>query len=76
MLDSEKFSLNTNDFVVLAKNAALVGLAAGLTYVGENVSNLDLGNAGVMLVPVVVVVIDTVVKWAKNNSSNKWEYKC
>lgn len=67
MLDSKSFSLNYNDYLVLAKNAGLVALAAGLTFVGENVSDLDLGNAGVMIVPVVAVVIDTVVKWAKNN---------
>lgn len=67
MLDSKSFSLNSNDLLVLAKNAGLVALAAGLTFVGENVADLDLGNFGVMLVPVVAVVIDTMVKWAKNN---------
>jgi len=70
MLDSKKFSLNKNDFLALAKNAGLVALAAGLTYVGENLSNIDFGNAGVMIVPVAVVLIDTVVKWAKNNSKS------
>ena len=53
----------------MAKNTALVALAAGLTYLGENLGNLDLGNAGVMLVPIAAVVINTVVKWAKNNTS-------
>jgi len=67
MLDSKSFSLNSNDLLVLAKNAGLVALAAGLTFVGENVADLDLGNFGVMLVPVVTVVIDTMVKWARNN---------
>jgi ABC-type uncharacterized transport system permease subunit len=45
----------------------LVALAAGLTYFGENMADLDLGNMGVMLVPIAAVVINTVVKWAKNN---------
>jgi hypothetical protein len=67
MLDSKSFSLNSNDLLVLAKNAGLVALAAGLTFVGENVADLDLGHFGVMLVPVVAVVIDTMVKWARNN---------
>lgn len=67
MSDSKAFSLNNNDYVVLAKNAALVGLAASLTFVAENLSSIDLGNLGVMLVPVVAVAIDTLVKWAKNN---------
>jgi len=65
---SEKYALDKEDVLGLVKNAVLVGLAAVLTYVGENLSTLDLGAAGIMLVPVVSVVIDTVVKWAKNNT--------
>lgn len=64
---SSKYSLDKDDALGLVKNAVLVGLAAVLTYVGENLASLDLGATGVMLVPVVSVVIDTVVKWAKNN---------
>lgn len=71
MSDSKSFSLNTSDLVNLGKNALLVGLAAMLTYVGENVSNVDLGTAGVMLVPVVSVAIDTLVKWMRNNAKEK-----
>lgn len=66
--NSPAFSLNVSDVVEIAKNTALVALAAGLTYLGENLGNLDLGNAGVMLVPIAAVVINTIVKWAKNNS--------
>ena len=38
-------------------------------HMDRNLGNLDLGNAGVMLVPIAAVVINTVVKWAKNNTS-------
>lgn len=65
--NSPAFSLNVADTVEIAKNTALVALAAGLTYFGENMADLDLGNIGVMLVPIAAVVINTVVKWAKNN---------
>lgn len=68
MSTSDKFALDKNDVINLTKNAVLVGLAAVLTYVGENLANLDLGPTGVMLVPVVSIVIDTVVKWAKGNT--------
>lgn len=64
---SPAFTLNVADAVEIAKNTALVALAAGLTYFGENMANLDLGNIGVMLVPITAVVINTIVKWAKNN---------
>ena len=65
--NSKAFSLNASDLVNLGKNALLVGVAAMLTYVGENVTDLDLGTAGVMIVPVVSIAIDTLVKWLKNN---------
>jgi len=71
MGDSKAFTLNTSDLVNLGKNALLVGLAAMLTYVGENVSDVDLGATGVMLVPVVSVAIDTLVKWMKNNAKKE-----
>lgn len=69
--DSKKFTLNTSDLVNLAKNAALVGLAAVLTYVGENIANVDLGPTGIMVVPVVSVAIDTFVKWIKDNTKKE-----
>jgi len=65
--NSPAFSLNSIDVVSIAKNAALVAVAAGLTYLGENISDMDLGNAGVMIVPFATVIINTLVKWAKNN---------
>lgn len=68
MGDSKSFTLNTTDLVNLGKNAALVGLAAVLTFLGENISEVDLGTTGVMLVPVISVAIDTLVKWIKNNT--------
>lgn len=67
-MGSKSFALNTNDLVKVGKNALLVGLAAVLTYVGENMTKVDLGTAGVMLVPVVAVVIDSLVKWVKDNT--------
>tara|TARA_B100001564_G_C20552938_1_gene629999 strand:+ start:740 stop:964 length:225 start_codon:yes stop_codon:yes gene_type:complete len=66
---SASFSLNVNDVLDIAKNTALVALAAGLTYFGENMADLDLGNIGVMFVPIAAVVINTIVKWAKNNTA-------
>lgn len=71
MSDSKSFTLNTTDLMNLGKNAALVGLAAVLTFVGENISSVDLGPTGIMIVPVVTVAIDTFVKWIKNNTKKE-----
>lgn len=67
-MGSGPFALNTTDLVSVAKNAVLVGLAAVLTYVGENLTKIDLGNMSALIVPVVAVVINTIVKWAKDNT--------
>jgi hypothetical protein len=62
---SKAYTLNMNDIVSVVRNALLVGAAAGLTYIVENIHNIDWGHVGVFLVPVVTLVIDTVIKWVK-----------
>lgn len=67
-MGSAKFKLNAADLVALGKNASLVGLAAGLTYVVQNIGAVDLGTAGPLVVPIIVVGLDTVIKWLKDNT--------
>ena len=66
-MGSAKFNLNTDDVKNLVKNALLVGSAAALAYMGENISDVDMGTTGVLLVPVITVGIDTVVSWLRDN---------
>jgi len=68
MLDSKAFEFNKNDFLALVKNALLVGLAAVLTYVGQNLSHIDLGAGTALVVPVVTIMIDSAVKWVRDNT--------
>lgn len=68
MLTSSKFALDVNDVISVGKNALLVGLAAVLTYVGENIANIDLGSASALIVPVVAVLVNTLVNWIKDNT--------
>ena len=67
-MTSKKFSLNTADAWALAKNALLVGGAASLTYVADNIGSLDLGETAVIFVPIVAVVLDSAIKWLRDNS--------
>jgi hypothetical protein len=62
---SHRFSLNVNDLVNLGKDALLVGAGSLLTYLIENINTLDWGSTGVLLVPVVTLLLDSVVKWIK-----------
>jgi len=68
---SKPFTLNAYDLVSIGKNALLVGLAAVLTYVGENLTKIDLGSMSALVVPVVAVVINTVTKWVKDNTKDQ-----
>ena len=67
MPDSKAFSLNWIYVKNLGKNAGLVGIAAALTYVGQNLGGLDLGASGIVAVPILAILIDAVVKWSNNN---------
>lgn len=67
-MNSKAFTLNAADLVALGKNAALVGVAAGLTYVVQNIGTVDLGAAGPLVVPILVVGLDTAIKWLKDNT--------
>ena len=67
MLTSRSYQLDKNDVIALVKNAVLVGLAAVLTYVGQNVTKLDLGPSVALFVPVIAMMLDSAVKWVKNN---------
>lgn len=68
IMGSKSYSLNKTDLISVGKNALLVGLAAVLTYVGEHVTKIDLGSMTALLVPITVVLINTTVKWAKDNT--------
>ena len=66
-MGSKKFTLNWLDIRRIGKNAALVGIAAALTYVAGNLDQIDLGSVGTLLVPIIAVGLDTAIKWLKDN---------
>lgn len=68
MLTSKSFALDANDLISVGKNALLVGVAAVLTYVGENITKIDLGTTSALIVPVVVVLVNTLVNWIKDHT--------
>ena len=68
-MGSAKFSLDVSDVSTLGKNAALVGGAAALTYIVQNMGTLDLGAMGPLLVPIIAVGLQTAISWLKDNKS-------
>ena len=71
MLTSKAYAVDMNDIVNVGKNALLVGFAAILTYVGENIAHIDLGPMSALVVPVVVVLVNTMVSWIRDNTNSK-----
>ena len=67
-MGSGKFKLDVSDLVQLLKSSAVVGLAAGLTYAGQNISGLNIGSATPLVVPIVSFAIDAALKWVKDNT--------
>jgi hypothetical protein len=67
-MGSKKYAFNVEDMVKLGKNALLVGSAASLTYLGSNLSEVDLGSMGLMVVPTISVSIESAIKWLKDGT--------
>ena len=68
MATSKSKELNKTDLADIAKNAGLVALVAGLTYISSNIHTFDMGVYGPVAVAMVVPVINAVIKWAKDNT--------
>tara|TARA_Y100000385_G_C13084038_1_gene635460 strand:- start:1277 stop:1492 length:216 start_codon:yes stop_codon:yes gene_type:complete len=69
-MGSKKFTLDFSDLSKVFKTAVLVGGAAALTVVAENLEVVDIGMYTPLFVPIIAVGLDTAIKWLKNNSKN------
>lgn len=67
-MGSAKFTLNAGDLIKVLKNGLLVAVAAFLTYIANNLQAIDLGQYTALLIPIVALVLDTIVKWAKDST--------
>lgn len=72
-MGSKSFKLDMSDVWTVMKNALLVALAAFLTAVMNNLHLIDLGVYTAMVIPVVSLILDTVIKWVKNNDEETEE---
>ena len=74
-MGSKSFSLDMADLASVLKNALLVALAAFLTAIMNNLHIIDLGQYTALVIPVVTLVLDSIVKWTKNNVVEEEEDK-
>jgi hypothetical protein len=68
---SKSLSLDKNDLTAVLTNALIVGAAAAITFIGENLAKLDLGQSTAFVIPIVAVVLNTVSRWLKNYTTKK-----
>jgi len=72
-MGSKSFALDLTDVAGLFKNALLVAIAAFLTTVVNSLGSLDLGGYTPLVVPMVTVILDTIIKWTKDNTNKSPE---
>ena len=70
-MGSKKYSLNGEDLKTLGLNTVFVSLAAGLTYLGTEVANVDWGSMTALVVPIATLLLGTATKWAKDSQSEE-----
>ena len=70
-MGSKKYSLNGEDLKKLGLNTVFVSLAAGLTYLGTEVANVDWGSLTALVVPIATLLLGTATKWAKDSQSEE-----
>ena len=70
-MGSKKYSLNGEDLKKLGLNTVFVSLAAGLTYLGTEVANVDWGSMTAVVVPIATLLLGTATKWAKDSQSEE-----
>lgn len=63
---SKGLSFDKNDMIVIVKNAVLVGAAAAVTFLAENLAKVDFGQSTALVIPIVAVVLNTVSRWLKD----------
>jgi len=68
--ESPSFKLDLTDLWVVIRNAIFVALAAFLTVIINSIGELDLGQYTVILIPIVTVILDTILKWLKDNTNS------
>ena len=70
-MGSKKYSLNGEDLKKLGLNTVFVSLAAGLTYLGTEVANVDWGSMTALVEPIATLLLGTATKWAKDSQSEE-----
>jgi len=65
---SPRFKFNNTDLMDVLKNAIMVGLAAVLTFVVDNIGNIEMGENLLIVIPMVTMALNTAIRWIKDTT--------
>ena len=65
---SSRFKFNSMDLMDVLKNAIMVGLAAVLTFVVDNVGNIEMGENLLIVIPMVTMALNAAIRWIKDTT--------
>lgn len=68
---SKGMSVDKTDFVVVLRNAALVGLGSAIAYLANNFTTVDLGPQTALLVPVIVMALQSLGRFVTDFTKPK-----
>jgi len=68
---SKGLSLDKVDVKVLVRNAALVGLGSAIAYLANNFTSVDLGPQTALLVPVIVMALQSLGRFVTDFTKPK-----
>ena len=68
---SSRFKFNVEDLMDVLKNALMVGVAAVLTFVVDNIGNIEMGESLLIVVPMVTMALNAAIRWVKDFSKEE-----
>ena len=68
---SSRFGFNMDDMMEVVKTALMVGGAAALTFIVDNLGKIEMGENLLIVIPMVTMALQTLVRWVKDNTYPK-----
>lgn len=69
VVGSNKYQFNKQDLMKVLKNGAMVGLAAILTYIVQNLGNVEMGPSLVVVLPLITMGLNSAIRWLMDYSN-------
>jgi hypothetical protein len=66
---SSKMEVNATDWKKVVINTLIVGAAAAITFLGQQISQVDFGQFGTFVVPLISGALVFLQKWLKDNEA-------